>query len=318
MTTRIPEFRATFRRRSLSFVAAALVCVGCAAPAAQVSQGPFGSGDVPPPSATPTSSPPSQPTATPAPTLAFEAPADVLPPDSLAIVTGDGLRIRETPGLSGPVVASVGAGEVLWTGRWWSTAEADGIRWYPIYFAAGYRGWPTFPAEGAQSGWVAAGVGDERYLELLPPRCPDAEPDLAALLKLTGWERLACFGDRPLTVTGTWGCPFCDGTTGGTYEPIWLANPLNFAQLSVRSDYGNPIGLRFPPDSGLQLPSVGGSILRVGGHFNDPAATTCVISWIGYQESESLSGNAELYCREQFVVDSYEVVGTDPDFPTGY
>jgi len=23
---------------------------------------------------------------------------------------------------------------------------------------------------------------------------------------------------------------------------------------------------------------------------------------------------AELYCREQFVVDSYEVIGTDPDF----
>ena len=309
---RIPVLRATARRRSLSFVAAALVCAGCAAPAAQVSQGPSGSsGDVPPSAA---SSPPT-PTSSPAPTPGFEAPADVLPPGSLVIVTGDGLRVREMPGLSGPVMATVDAGEVLWTSG--SATEVDGIRWYLIYFAAGYRDWPAYP-EDTQFGWVAAGAGGQRYLELLPPRCPDAAPDLLALTKLTGWERLACFGDRPLTVTGTWGCPYCDGTTGGTHEPAWLASPLNFALLSVRSSYGNPIGLRFPPDSGLQFPTVGGSILRVSGHFNDPAATTCVISWMGYQEAEPLAGSAELYCREQFVVDSYEVVGTDPDFPTPY
>jgi hypothetical protein len=316
---RIRELRATARRRSLSIVAAALVCVGCAAPAGQGSQSPSGSlGDVPPASAasltpTPTSSPASQPSATPA--LAFEAPAGVLPPNSLVIVTGDGLRIRETPGLSGPVMTTVGAGQVLWTGG--SATEVDGIRWYLMSFAAGFRDWPTFP-EGTQSGWVAAGVGDERYVELMPPRCPAAEPDLLALTKLTAWERLACFGGRPLTVTGTWGCPYCDGTTGGTYEPIWLANPLNFALLSVRFGVANPIGLRFPPESGLQFPTVGGSILRVSGHFNDPAATTCVISWMGYEEVEPLAGTAELYCREQFVVDSYEVVGTDPDYRTGY
>jgi hypothetical protein len=313
---RIRELRATARRHSLSFVAAALVCAGCAAPAAQVSQGPSGSlGDFPSPSAaSPTAA--SQPSASLAPTLAFEAPADVLPPDSLVIVTGDGLRVRETPGLSGPVVTTVEAGQVLWTGSG-SATEVDGIRWYLMYFAAGYRDWPTYP-EGTQSGWVAAGAGDQHYVELLPPRCPNAEPDLLALTKLTGWERLACFGDRPLTVTGTWGCPYCDGTSGGTYEPIWLANPVNFSLLSVRFGVGNPIGLRFPPESGLEFPTVGGSILRVGGHFNDPAATTCVISWMGYQYAESLAGTAELYCREQFVADSYEVVGTDPDFPAGY
>jgi len=54
------------------------------------------------------------------------------------------------------------------------------------------------------------------------------------------------------------------------------------------------------------------------GHFNDPASTTCVISGLGYQGAESPPGTAELYCREQFVVDGYEVIGTDPDFPAGY
>ena len=27
---------------------------------------------------------------------------------------------------------------------------------------------------------------------------------------------------------------------------------------------------------------------------------------------------AEFYCRERFVVDSYEVIGFDEDFPSGY
>jgi len=324
VTVRIPELRAYAHRLSLAVLAAALVMAGCAAPGAQVSQGlPSGSGGDAPsasatsPTPTPTSSPASQPTATPPPALAFEAPAGVLPPDSLAIVTGDDLRVRETPGLSGRVVATVEAGQVLWTGAG-GGAVVDGLRWYLTYFAPGHRDWPQYP-EAPQSGWVAAGAGDQRYLELMPPRCPEADPDLAALTKLTGWERLACFGDRPLTVTGTWGCPLCDGTTGGTHEPAWLANPLQYSVLWAKFGVGNLFGLHFAPDSGLAYPTVGGSILRVDGHFSDPASSTCVISGLGgLGVPDPLPGTAELYCREQFVLDGYEVIGTDPDYYSPY
>jgi hypothetical protein len=320
MTIPMLDIRAQPHRLSrLGVLAAALVMAGCAAPAAQVSQGlPSGSvGGVPSASATPTQAAPtptSSPSATPVPTLAFEAPAGVLPPDSLAVVTGDDLRIRETPGLGGRVVATVGAGEVLWMGGGAATV-VDGIRWYLMYFVPGYRDWPQIP-EGSQSGWVAAGAGDQRYLELLPPRCPDGEPDLAALTKLTGWERLACFGDHRLTVTGTFRA-YGDGTTGATYEPAWLASPFNSSQLAVKFGASNPIVLlHFAPGSGLAYPTVGGSILRVDGHFSDPASTTCVISGLG--SPDPLPGTAELICREQFVVDGYEVIGTDPDYRDPY
>ena len=74
-------------------------------------------------------------------------------------------------------------------------------------------------------------------------------------------------------------------------------------------------GLRFSPASQLDYPSVAGSILRVTGHFSDPAATTCVIRGVGYLESDLPAESAELHCREAFVVEGYEVIGSDPEFP---
>jgi len=73
--------------------------------------------------------------------------------------------------------------------------------------------------------------------------------------------------------------------------------------------------LHIAPDSGLALPE-GGSIVRVTGHFIDPASTTCSMSLPdGEQSKPADPRTAELYCREQFVVDSFEVIGTDPAFP---
>ena len=63
-----------------------------------------------------------------------------------------------------------------------------------------------------------------------------------------------------------------------------------------------------------------GSIVRVTGHFSDPASTTCVLNGADWSTGEPLPAAgpdpriAELYCREQFVVDAYEIIGTDPDF----
>ena len=51
------------------------------------------------------------------------------------------------------------------------------------------------------------------------------------------------------------------------------------------------------------------------GHFSDPAATTCVIRGVGYLESDLPAESAELHCREAFVVEGYEVIGSDPYFP---
>ncbi len=216
------------------------------------------------------------------------------------------------------MIATIGAGEVVFAEPWnpyaGCCAEVDGIDWYQVLFAAGYSDWPAFP-DAWEIGWVAIEAEDTRHLEVLPPRCPNGEPDLAALTHMTPWERLACFSDRPLTVVGTHGCGQCGGTTAGTLEPMWLADPVFATSLSVEGGVGNSLPLHIPPDSGLKSPPYA-SIVRLTGHFNDPAASTCITTGRGDQgAADGNPATTELRCREQFVVDGYEVIGTDPDFP---
>lgn len=132
------------------------------------------------------------------------------------------------------------------------------------------------------------------YLELLPPRCEEAEPDLATLGCICGLYYPA---DR-------------------NFEPSWLAG----SSLA----WFEEVTLRLPPEAGLHFPPLG-SIIRTTGHFSDPASTTCVLNPAKWDSGDvaptAAEGGgpdpriAELYCREQFVVDGYDIIGTDPDFP---
>jgi hypothetical protein len=267
---------------------------------------------VPSPSAAATPTP--EPTATPVPTPAFEAPAGILPPNSLVVVIVDGLQVREQPGLSGAVVDTLPEDTVVELSdpseRLIGPTAVDGIDWYAVLY------------QGDLGGYVAAGAAGDRYLELAPPRCEEGEPNLAAVLHITEWERLACFGDRSLTVTGTYRCPDCEIASRGGYEPHWLASPDNRNYLSIGGEGGlGPFGLilHFSPEAGLDPPP-NASILRVTGHFSDPASSTCAIR--PTMSEVEIGGEvdpviAELYCREQFVVDAYEIIGTDPDFSPG-
>ena len=177
------------------------------------------------PAATSTSGPTASPTPTTAQPSASSntqvvfAPPGILPPGSRATVTAEELRIRESPGLTGNVIETARAGDVVFVGSSFPfQTNADGIDWYAVSFAAGYADWPALPATW-DVGWVAAGTGADRYLELIPPRCPNGAPDLATLTSLTPWDRLACFGDRSLTVEGTWGCRGCGGVPLATSSP---------------------------------------------------------------------------------------------------
>ncbi len=300
MTSRpLPELR-----QSSGGIAAALavafVIAGCSAPAALHSDGSSPTqAAAPSTTASTNASATATPPATAGQSQAFEAPAGVLPPASRAVVLVDALHVREEPGLSAPVVATVAAGAVV-SVFGWHKAEADGSAWYEVGFQA-------------QHGWAATGAGGEQYLEIVPPRCPGAAPDLAGLTSLTAWERLACFGDRPQTVTGTYGCGGCGGTAAGTYEPTWLVAGVNVDFLWVKWRAGGALPLHLAPDSGLAFPPEG-SIVRTTGHFNDPASTTCVISGTLFVVDPEA---AVLFCREAFVVDAFEVTGTDTNFTPG-
>jgi hypothetical protein len=269
------------------------------------------------PSASTRPSPSSEATESLSPSPTPTAALDFLPIDSLATVTVDELLIRETPGLAGRVVTAASAGEVVAMSSFPGYRMAvDGFDWYAVNFAPGYRAWPTLP-EAWEFGWAAAGPSDAPYLELLPPRCPTKEPDLQAVTSITGWERLACFDDHPLTLTGTWGCQGCGGTTMGNYEPRWLAYPIQYPLLwidwTTAGGIGPPLGLRLAPESGLNFPTEPGPIMRITGHFNDPAATTCVMTAPDIQ-AEVAVATAQTFCREQFVVDSFDIIGPDPEF----
>jgi hypothetical protein len=300
-----PELRG-IARRSLGFLAVAVVTSSCAAPAAQVSQGPSDSPTVtasasasataaPTPSSTP------EPTPVPSQSLAFEAPDDILPPGSRVVVLVDELQLRAEPSLAGAVVAVAPAGAeyfVILPGP----VVADGLDWNML-----------LALEGGFSAWAASGSGSDRYLELVPPNCPAADPDLAVLARMLEWDRLSCLGDRSLTIEGTYACDDCGGNAFGVFEPTWLAYPLSEHQLW--SDFATReylLELRVAPGSGTESPEQG-SIVRVSGHFNDPASTSCRIETGDPMTIDPRT--AELYCRERFVVDAFEVIGTDPDFP---
>jgi hypothetical protein len=239
----------------------------------------------------------------------------------LATVLVDGVRLREEPGLAGKTLSTIDNGEAVMITGAPAPVTVDGIGWYAVRYAPGYRGWPQFPPEsaGAASGWVASGSGDQRFLATPPPRCPVGSPDLAALSSITPWERLVCYGNQTLTIEGTYGCGGCGGLFPGTFTPPWLASPLEFGLVSVDAEKQlGPITIHINPASGLHEPPAA-SILRVTGRFDDVASSTCIYA-PAKPDGEEVPidpAAAAVYCRERFVVDAYVILGTDPDFPFG-
>ena len=277
-------------------------------------------------------SPPAEPSAEEDPYVdpVVADPEGVFPPGGVVRVTADALRVRGNHFLSSPETVTVARGDLLVVAPTFAVsafgpATEDGYTWYPV----GVLGLDELPAPGGaavevvKSGWVAIGDGETEWLELIAPRCTDDEPTLQHLSSLTEWERLACYGDRQITFEGVLGCPGCGGTFDGTFSPQWIAYPTGSDLISVEPhDYIGPMDLRWSPD-GPQRPDLEGPaapILSVTGHFDDPAAGGCTIEFGGDASGSTREtvdrSVSELYCRSNFVVDAYEVIGRDEDFPT--
>jgi hypothetical protein len=89
---------------------------------------------------------------------------------------------------------------------------------------------------------------------------------------------------------------------------------MNYDLLSVEpQDRIGPFLLSWSPD-GPERPEAG-SILRITGHFDDAAASGWVVAPGEPEQIELEEPVGELYCRYHLVVESYEVLGTDEDFP---
>lgn len=266
------------------------------------------------PTPEPTETPEPTPTLEPEPTPVVDAPDDFLPPGSIARLLSDADMYGE-PRTDAEILMTLDAEDLVGVGYSylhpdWGPVEADGITWYPVRPL--YRSdLPPVPS-GPFSPTPALGWVDGSSLELADARCVSDEPTLEILESLVPWEQLACYGDQTITIEGTFGCGGCGGFQAGEFEPLWLASPMHYDLLSVDpQERIGPFQIFFPPD--MEAPD-GGSILSVTGHFSDAIAAECSIA-PGEPPVAIDDEVAELFCRERFVVESFEVLGVDEDFP---
>ena len=163
-------------------------------------------------------------------------------------------------------------------------------------------------------GWAPASDGATALLKPLAPRCPKTVTFEAVIAMLPG-EWLACL-DRPFVLEGTYGCGGCGGTGGPIAKPQWLADPFEGdfrIRWSPEFEF-RAVGLHFPP-SGPAKPTEG-AVIRATVHVDDPAAATCSFEWTVDEPAFRVADETAIaWCRERLVVDSYEVLGTDPDYP---
>jgi hypothetical protein len=255
---------------------------------------------------------------------------DVIPPGAAVEVTVAELNMRVEPSTSSKRVATLEKGDVLITlpydGISWGFGprNANGYVWYPVVRlqVEGPDGklppLPTRPiliGTEVVAGWVATHDGSRPYVTQLPPRCPEAV-DIRSVEAMLSAERLACF-QGAIVVAGTFGCPGCGGTSPLIAEPLWLADPFESAYLSANwQEQLGPLVLHFPP-TGPARPE-DGTIIRATTHLDDPASATCSMYWADLPEGDPgrvvPPATARLVCRERLVVDSYETLGSDPDF----
>lgn len=245
-------------------------------------------------------------------------------PDVWAEVVVDGLNLRMRPGTSQESYGRLPAGSVgLVAG---GPVEADGYTWFAL--AA-----PNLPyGTGCMAppdpsilvcpdwfGWVAsADESGEPFIVGRTLECPPVPSTLEELLHIQPGVRLACFGGAPLAFdafVGHHGVGVCEPAF--TIAPAWF-DFCSFQYLATEFGPDGPgLAAHLHPDVGAcdiaqytpaetcPYAGLGGSVVRVEGRFDDPAAATCEASegpfffegtelpdpaWVVYQ------------CRERFVV----------------
>ena len=266
------------------------------------------------------------PGASTGPTVAPSAPTVALPiQPGIAATVLVAINVREFPTTSAAKMGSLATGDVVYLSGY-GGIKADGYTWFEMGRIKGLHGslppLPNWPIAGGSwsdlNGWIAIGTTSSPWIAALEPRCSAAAAtDLATLSAMLPGEELACLGKAPLVLQGTFGCGGCGGAFPGTFSPQWLATPLSGIFSADFATQVGPLQLYFPP--GATRPK-DGSILRVHGHLDDSRSSTCKVA---IPTSDSLlaapvpvrAADAQAWCREHIVVDSYDVLGVDPSYP---
>jgi hypothetical protein len=272
-------------------------------PSASLSGTPTGSADASAPaSALPSASGTAAPTASPTPVAAA-----VIANRAVVEVATDTLNVRSAPNETGAVLGTLEGGRRLFIIG--DPQSVGDLRWYRVGVVAGpmcesacdLLGYVATPLDADEDPWVAE-------VAIACPDSPMTADDLGALQPL---EALHCYGRNDIVVTGVVETPCCGYVGPFAYSPAWLAHPQVPAFLRAGFAHG---GFREAPGAGLEVPERG-DVVRVTGHFEDPAATTCRVS-----VDESFWGDASpepvqlpaaasvvLGCRATFVWTDYQV-----------
>lgn len=227
------------------------------------------------------------------------------------------LNVRKRPSTSAGIVGTVDQNDILRVGS--APIQADGYIWYFGTVISANGSLPALPKELLLSGeptqgWFAAGKGDvngfQEYVLVVDSRCPDTV-NLAHVVAMLGAERLACFGNRSITLEGTFGCQGCMSEIYGYYEPDWLTNPNRMDLLWKEWMESGALRLRFPPK--LEPPPEGVRV-SVQGRFANSAADDCAIAtaypWAADQFAYHDYGTvvSRALCRQEFVVEAFDVL----------
>jgi hypothetical protein len=290
-------------RPTRAVVLIVLALAGCSAP----DGAPTESASSPTPTESVAAAPPSEaPSPSPSPSPSASAVEEPTVPEvelgyGARLEIGQPADVREMPGSAATAVASLDAGDEVavdyagagpeGAGPMFGPIEADGLTWYPI----------AAPKPDSWTGWLAIEEADATVVQ---PECPEADaPTVSEIVDLSPQERLACFGDRPLSLQGPVGLSCLGGMAFGTWEPMWLAWPFTtFIRGDTQADT-----LKVRPAEGLEMPEKPADSTdcdapaRVTVHFDDPASSACEVRAPAAAAPE-LASEVELYCRTQAVI----------------
>jgi hypothetical protein len=260
------------------------------------------------PPATVRPSAPAATTQSPKPAPTPPVVLDVLGPDTVAVVTkeGDRLRVRTAPGVgedSLKLEPLLPAGTQLFIVD--GPVTADGYDWYEVQ--------PEFVTT-SPFGWVASGKGDVAWIEPLTPACA-AVPDVTALATLTAFEFLHCYGSHSLTIVADTSevlgdpnmrsCALGGGRSGCVELPDWLLPDEKGILVDLNPERGrvDSLPVFFSPDSFDALQTINMALpMLLTGSVDAPEAAECRITDADGQDLAPRDA-AILRCRLRFVVD---------------
>jgi hypothetical protein len=228
---------------------------------------------------------------TPSPSASSSGPIEV---GGYAQTPDDGLALRDRP--LGTGFTEVLAGSDLW-----------------VLEIAG--GWAL--VEGQDPATLAFGFGWAPAADLVAhaPFACDLSPEMAwRTAGLHPQRALECQGDVPLILEGfAVEGPGMEPAYAG--EPSWLAETPAVWLSSVigPAATGFWVPMHVPPGFADDVPmsdreGLEGTLLRVTGHYDDPTSAGCAhtVAREGYPAMDA--ERSEIWCRQQLVVDSIEVL----------